>query len=162
MNEATIHGVEKKILVRHHDERGYFMELARLSDPFFADPGIRQISAPIRLGGSHGVTAWHLHPHQVDWWWVAQGDLQVALLDLREDSPTYLVVNEFLMGEDFDQNFYLKIPCGVAHGFKIRRGPMRLVYFTSMEYSKEEELRLDPRDEQYSRHYDWFKPDPVR
>lgn len=160
MNEVTIEGVAKRELVRHLDERGYFMELARLrEDPFFGNPGIAQASCAVRLTG---VTAWHLHPHQVDWWWVVEGDLQVALLDLRTGSPTYHRVDELFMGEHYDQSFCLKIPAGVAHGFKVRSGPARLLYFTSMVYTLEEELRLDPRDPELARLYDWFKPDPVR
>jgi dTDP-4-dehydrorhamnose 3,5-epimerase len=160
VNKATIEGVETLSLVRHLDERGYFMELARVTDePFFADPGVRQISYPLRLGG---VTAWHIHPHQVDWWWVAAGDLQVALLDRRPGSSTLDTVNEFFMGEHFDQTFWLKIPPGVAHGFKVRGGPVRMFYLTSMTYDTAEEQRLDPRDPELAKLYDWFKPDPVR
>ncbi len=160
MNEVTIQGVAKKELTRHLDERGYFMELARLKeDPFFADPGVAQVSSPVRLSG---ITAWHLHRNQVDWWWVAQGDLQVVLLDRRPESPTFNQVDELFMGEHFDPSFCLKIPTGVAHGFKVRSGPARLLYFTSMTYRLEEELRLDPRDPELARLYDWFKPEPVR
>ena len=153
-------GVATKRLERLVDERGYFMELGRFEeDPFFADPGVRQASLPLRLSG---VTAWHLHPTQVDWWWVVEGDLQVALLDRRSGSPTRDEVNEFLMGEHYDHGFVLKIPAGVAHGFKVRNGPARLLYFTSLAYNKGEELRLDPRDPELSKLYDWFRPDPVR
>jgi len=153
-------GVATKKLERIADERGYFMELGRLEDdPFFAEPGVRQVSFPVRLGG---VTAWHVHPTQVDWWWVAQGDVQVALLDRRPGSPTLNEVNEFFMGEHFDGTFVLKIPAGVAHGFKVRSGPVRILYFTSLSYDKKEELRLDPRDPELRKLYDWFRPDPVR
>jgi dTDP-4-dehydrorhamnose 3,5-epimerase len=155
-----IHGVATKQLERHVDERGFFMELARLKqDPFFSDPGVAQASFPLRLAG---IVAWHLHHTQVDWWWVAQGDLQVALLDRRPDSPTFNEVNEFFMGEHYDQTFVLKIPAGVAHGFKVRLGPARLLYFTSITYDTTEELRLDPRDPELLGLYDWFRPDPVR
>jgi dTDP-4-dehydrorhamnose 3,5-epimerase-like enzyme len=160
VNETSIQGAAKLALVRHPDERGYFMELARIADePFFADPGVKQISYPLRLAG---LTAWHIHPNQVDWWWVAQGDLQVALLDRRPGSATSDTVNEFFMGDHFDQSFWLKIPAGVAHGFKVRSGPARLLYLTSMTYSVAEEQRLDPRDPTLAALYDWFKPDPVR
>jgi len=153
-------GVATKRLTKVVDERGYFMELGRFEqDPFFADPGVRQASFPVRLSG---VTAWHVHPRQVDWWWVAQGDLQVALLDRRPDSPTRNEVNEFFMGDHYDDGFVLKIPSGVAHGFKVRSGPARLLYFTSLAYDKAEELRLDPRDAELAKLYDWFRPDPVR
>jgi dTDP-4-dehydrorhamnose 3,5-epimerase len=153
-------GVATKKLERLIDERGYFMELGRFEqDPFFSDPGVRQASLPVRLSG---VTAWHVHPTQVDWWWVAQGDLQVVLLDRRAGSSTHNEVNEFFMGEHYDDTYVLKIPAGVAHGFKVRSGPARLLYFTSLAYDKNEELRLDPRDPELIKLYDWFRPDPVR
>jgi len=155
-----IQGVSIKRLERHPDERGYFMELGRFDeDTFFNDPGVAQASLPLRLAG---VTAWHVHPHQVDWWWVAQGDLQVALIDRRTGSDTFNQVAEFYMGEHYDQSFVLKIPAGVAHGFRVRLGPMRLLYFTSMTYNEAEEQRLDPRDPELAALYDWFKPDQVR
>lgn len=135
------------------------MELARFEeDPFFA-PGVRQASLPTRLGG---LTAWHLHPTQVDWWWVVEGDIQVALLDLRTGSETYRHVNEFFMGSHYDDSFILRIPAGVAHGFRVRSGPVRLLYFTSLTYDPNEEQRLDPRDPDLARLYDWFRPDPIR
>lgn len=155
-----IEGTGIKHLVRHVDERGFFMELARItSDPFFANPGVAQISTPVRLGG---IVAWHVHPTQVDWWWVARGDLQVVLLDRREASPTYNEVNVYLMGEHYGQNLMLKIPPGVAHGFRVRSGPAQLIYLTSRTYDPAEEHRLDPRDPELSRLFDWFAPDPIR
>jgi dTDP-4-dehydrorhamnose 3,5-epimerase len=149
----VIDGVETKRLIRHSDERGHFMELARLrEDPFFADPGVAQLSTAVRLAG---VTAWHLHPTQVDWWWVAEGDLQVAMLDRRPASPTRDAVVELLMGEHYDQSLVLKIPAGVAHGYKVRAGPVRLVYLTSRTYDPKEELRLDAADPELVKLYDW-------
>jgi dTDP-4-dehydrorhamnose 3,5-epimerase len=151
----VIEGVGVKRLVPHADERGVFVELARLADdPFFADPGVAQVSTSLRHGG---IVAWHLHPTQVDWWWVAQGDLQVAVLDRRPGSPTWNAVAEFLMGEHFDQGFVLRIPAGVAHGYKVRTGPVRLYYLTSRTYDPAEELRLDPGDPELAKLYDWSK-----
>lgn len=155
-----IAGTASKKLERHADERGYFMELGRIkADPFFSDPGVAQISAPVRLGG---FTAWHVHPNQVDWWWVASGSLEVVLLDRRAGSATYNEVDKYLMGEHFDQSFVLRIPAGVAHGFRVRSGPAQLLYLTSLTYDPKEELRLDPRDPELAARYDWLAPDPIR
>ncbi|HEV2249802.1 MAG TPA: dTDP-4-dehydrorhamnose 3,5-epimerase family protein, partial [Candidatus Limnocylindria bacterium] len=151
-----IDGVETKALVRHADERGYFLELARLrEDPFFADPGVAQVSTAVRLAG---LVAWHLHPTQVDWWWVAEGDLQVALLDRRPASGTFNAVDELRMGERSDQGFVLRIPAGVAHGYRVLAGPVRMVYLASRTYDPSEELRLDPADPELARLWDWTKP----
>jgi len=155
----VIEGVETKRLTSHADDRGRFMELARLRDDrFFADPGVAQLSTAVRLAG---VTAWHLHPTQVDWWWVAEGDLQVAVLDRRPGSPTRNAVAEFLMGEHFDPTLVLKIPAGVAHGYKVRAGPVRIVYLASRTYDPNEELRLDPSDPELVKLYDWSRDAPA-
>jgi dTDP-4-dehydrorhamnose 3,5-epimerase len=149
----VIDGVAVKRLVRHADQRGFFMELARLdADPFFADPGVAQVSTALRHGG---LVAWHLHPTQVDWWWVIEGDLQVALLDRRPHSSTRDAIDEFKMGEQTDHGFVLKIPAGVAHGYKVLRGPARLLYLTSRTYDPAEELRLDPADPGLAKLYAW-------
>ena len=80
-----IEGVVLKKLVRHSDERGFFEELIRVTDPFFKE-GFGQWSHALRKEGI--VVAWHYHPTQIDWWYVARGTLKVALYDMREDSPT--------------------------------------------------------------------------
>ena len=46
------------------------------------------------------IKAWHFHRKQTDWWYVSHGVLKVALHDLREDSPTFRVTRDFLMGDD--------------------------------------------------------------
>jgi len=149
----VIAGVEVKRLVRHEDERGFFLELARLStDPFFSDPGVAQVSTALRRAG---LVAWHLHPTQVDWWWVIEGDLRVGLLDRRDGSPTRDQVAEYRMGERSDQGFVLKIPAGVAHGYKVVHGPIRMLYLASRTYDPAEELRLDPSDPELAKLYDW-------
>jgi dTDP-4-dehydrorhamnose 3,5-epimerase len=155
MERRVIGGVTTKRLTRHSDERGFFMELARLrSDPFFADPGVAQVSTAVRQSG---VTAWHLHPTQVDWWWVVEGELQVAVLDRRPDSATYNVVDELILGGTTDPDVVLKIPAGVAHGHKVRSGPVRLLYLASRAYDPKEELRLDPADPELVTLYDWSR-----
>lgn len=154
-----IEGVVVKRLVPHADERGVFVELARLTeDPFFADPGVAQVSSAIRHSG---IVAWHLHPTQVDWWWVSHGDLQVAVVDRRRGSPTHNAVAEFMMGEHFDPTLVLKIPAGVAHGYKVRTGPVRILYLASRTYDPNEELRLDPADAELAALYDWSRDAPV-
>lgn len=155
---ARIAGVVVRQLARHDDERGFFVELARLeADPFFSDPGVAQVSTALR---HRGVVAWHLHPTQVDWWWVVSGDVRVALLDRRVGSATRDQVDEFQMGEQSGQSFVLKIPAGIAHGYRVVHGPVRMLYLASRTYDPAEELRLDPRDPELVARYDWYR-DPA-
>ena len=131
-----IDGVIFKPLKVHFDDRGYFMEVLRETDPFLARFG--QSSYTITYPGV--VKAWHYHAVQDDLWFVASGMAQVGLHDLREDSPTCGRTEVFYLG---DQNrALLVIPHGVAHGYRVLNAhPMGLVYYTTHVYNPEDELR---------------------
>jgi dTDP-4-dehydrorhamnose 3,5-epimerase len=70
----TIDGVVARELVTHLDERGFFREIIRTTDDFFAD-GFGQWSHSLMYQGV--IKAWHIHEKQVDWWYVASGVLKV-------------------------------------------------------------------------------------
>lgn len=146
-----IDGVQTKQLIRHPDERGFFEELLRVSDPIFAE-GFGQLSRSSMVTGV--VKAWHVHKTQIDWWYVARGTVKVALFDMRSESSTHKELNEFTLGEE-GADIILKIPAGVAHGLKVIKGPSDLVYVTSGIYSKDEEGRISHNDPQIS--YDWVQ-----
>ena len=146
-----IHGVELKSLVTHADERGFFRELIRVNDPIFRE-GFGQWSHTKTFAGA--AKAWHLHQKHTDWWYVALGTIKVALYDTRADSPTQGKVQELLLGETLDAQI-LKIPPGVAHGYKVLEGPMHLFYITSNIYDPSDEGRM-PHDDP-SIGYDWTK-----
>jgi dTDP-4-dehydrorhamnose 3,5-epimerase len=79
--------------------------------------------------------------------------IKVPLYDMREDSPTFGVVNEFFMGDD--NRTLLKIPVGVLHGFKnVGVTPCLLVNFPTEPYDPAEpdEFRIahDSPDIPYS------------
>ena len=134
-----IDGVMIKELVRHPDERGYFEEMIRATDPFFSE-GFGQVSHSYMTSGV--VKAWHIHKTQIDWWYVVRGTIKAALYDLREVSKTYRSLMELVLEADHPPNKVVKIPSGVAHGLKVLKGPADLVYVTSAVYSKEEEGRI--------------------
>jgi len=104
----SIHGVEIKELATHSDERGFFREVIRETDPFFTHVG--QWSHSLMHPGS--AKAWHIHKSQIDWWYCI-GALKVALHDLREGSPTKGVTIELFMGDQYDAKC-IQIPLGVA------------------------------------------------
>lgn len=150
-NLKLIDGVEIKELVRHKDERGFFEELIKVTDDFFKE-GFGQLSHSLMKQGV--IKAWHIHKTQVDWWYAARGDLKVALFDLREESPTYCVLNEFFLGEH-GENIILKIPAGVAHGCKAMGATTELFYVTSKTYDPKEEGRIPYDNPKIG--YDWSK-----
>jgi dTDP-4-dehydrorhamnose 3,5-epimerase len=150
-----IDGVVKKTLVRHPDERGYFEEMIRVTDPFFQE-GFGQLSRSYMLEGV--VKAWHVHKTQIDWWHIVEGQARVALYDTRKESPTYGQTDEMILG-DGGEDIILKIPSGVAHGIKVLKGPCHLVYVTSSVYDKEEEGRIPYDDKTIG--YDWVQGKPI-
>ncbi len=150
-----IEGVQIKELKRHKDERGFFEELIRVTDSFFHE-GFGQLS---RSSMNQGVVkAWHIHKKQIDWWYAVTGTLKTAIFDLREASPTYKQLDEYILGED-GNDVILKIPAGVAHGLKVIRGPTELIYVTSGIYNSEEEGRIAYDDPSIG--YDWVQGIPI-
>jgi dTDP-4-dehydrorhamnose 3,5-epimerase len=148
-----IAGVEIKDLVTHPDERGYFRELIRVTDGFFAE-GFGQLSHSLMHPGAG--KGWHYHPQQVDWWY-AIGSLKVALYDLREGSPTHKQLDEVFLGDAYGPRI-LRIPPMVAHGCRAL-DTTHLLYVTSSVYDPAQEGRL-PHDEP-SIGYDFTAGPPV-
>ena len=153
---AQIEGVVIKELVTHPDERGYFRELIRVTDPFFGE-GFAQLSHSLMHPGV--AKAWHIHKTQIDWWYVPIGVLKVALYDLRPDSPSRGVLQELFMGEEHGQKV-LKIPAGVAHGCKAIGGTSHLIYVTSNVYDTAEEGRIAHDDPEIG--YDWVSGPSIK
>lgn len=147
-----IKGVQIKELMRHPDERGFFEEMIRKTDDFFAE-GFGQVSHSFMVQGV--VKAWHVHKTQVDFWYLVRGIIKMALFDGRQSSNTYKELNEFILGEEGKPNQIIKIPPGVAHGLKVLVGPADLVYVTSGIYSKDEEGRIPYDDPSIG--YDWVQ-----
>jgi dTDP-4-dehydrorhamnose 3,5-epimerase len=146
-----IHDVVFKDLATHADDRGFFRELIRASDPFFAE-GFGQWSHSHMFNGV--IKAWHFHHKQTDWWYTVSGVLRVGLHDLRESSPTRGQTMDFLMG-DLQPARVVRIPPGVAHGCKVVQGPVNLFYMTSREYDPADEIRIRHDDPNIG--FDWIK-----
>ena len=143
---TSLPGVEVKELVTHADERGFFREIIRESDAFFEHFG--QWSHSLMYPGT--AKAWHLHRHQIDWWYCI-GSLKVVLHDLREGSETRGQTMTLLMGDNHGAKC-VKIPPGVAHGCRALE-LSHLLYVTSRVYDPADEGRLAHDDP--SMGYDW-------
>jgi dTDP-4-dehydrorhamnose 3,5-epimerase len=81
-----------------------------------------------------------------------KGMLQVALVDLRPNSPTFGSRNTIYVGQL--RTWQVLIPPGVAHGYKvIGTEPALLVYVTDHFYDPSDEGRIPHNDPRL--HYDW-------
>lgn len=150
-----IEGVELKELTTHRDERGFFREIARDTEEIVTE-GWAQLSHSLMHPGV--AKAWHVHPNQIDWWYVPIGDLKVALYDTRDGSSTKGQLDELFLGEHYDAQL-LKIPAGVAHGCRVIGGLTHLIYMTSKTYDPDEEGRIPHDDPDIG--YDWTAPPPI-
>jgi dTDP-4-dehydrorhamnose 3,5-epimerase len=151
-----IKGIVFKELTSHTDERGFFREIIRTSDDFFAE-GFGQWSHSLMFDGV--IKAWHLHNVQSDWWYVVNGVLRVGLCDMRPDSTSFKQTMDFLMG-DHQPARVLKIPPGVAHGCKTVQGPVNLLYMTSHMYDPDDEIRIAHDDPEIG--FNWLRGPAIR
>lgn len=149
---TLIDGVQTAPLAVWPDDRGYFFEVARIGQGLVApfDPHTTQISATFSFTGT--IKAFHYHLHQTDCWVPAAGMIQVALVDLRAESPTFGARNTLYIG--MLRPLQLWIPPGVAHGYKVI-GPetASLIYVTSRTYDPADEGRIPYNDPRLN--YDW-------
>jgi dTDP-4-dehydrorhamnose 3,5-epimerase len=147
-----IAGVRIAPLAVHPDDRGYFLELQRfgrgLAGAFPAQS--TQVSAAFNYSGA--IKAFHYHIEQTDCWNPVKGLLQVALVDLRQGSPTFGWRNTVYVGPL--RPWQILIPPGVAHGYKVVGAEeAMLVYLTDRFYNPHDEGRI-PYDDP-SINYDW-------
>lgn len=151
-SSQLIDGVQVEPYPVHPDDRGYFMELARLGKGAVGgfDPATTQISAALSYAGT--IKAFHYHLQQTDYWAVVAGMFQVALVDLREESPTFGRRNTMYVGTL--RPWRVVVPPGVGHGYKvIGQDPGCLVYVTNRHYDPSDEGRIAYNDPDIQ--YDW-------
>jgi dTDP-4-dehydrorhamnose 3,5-epimerase len=147
-----IHKVAIEALALWPDDRGHFLEVNRVGRGLTKEflTSTTQVSATVTY--PRVVKAFHYHLRQYDCWTVVKGMLQVALVDLRKQSPTFGRQNTLYVGEL--RPWQVLIPPGVAHGYKvIGRAPAVLVYVTSRFYDPSDEHRIPFDSRQLN--YDW-------
>jgi dTDP-4-dehydrorhamnose 3,5-epimerase len=147
-----IDGVQVRPYALWPDDRGYFLEVARLGQGLVAgfESTTTQVSAALNYPGI--IKAFHFHRLQTDYWVPSAGLLQVALLDLRRGSKSYGLKNTFYVGSL--RPWQILIPPGVAHGYKvIGEQPSVLVYVTNRTYDPKDEGRIPYNDTAIA--YDW-------
>ena len=149
---GRIDGIKLRAFDLWPDDRGYFLEVARIKQGLAAgfDPETTQVSAALSYPAT--IKAFHFHRHQTDLWVPAQGIFQVALVDLRPDSPTFGLKNTLYVGSL--KPWQILIPPGVGHGYKvIGETAAMLVYVTNRLYDPKDEGRIPYNDPGIQ--YDW-------
>jgi dTDP-4-dehydrorhamnose 3,5-epimerase len=151
-SKDLIDGVRVQSYALWPDDRGYFLEAARIGQGLVAQfpKESTQVSAALSYPGT--IKAFHFHKNQTDCWVPVQGMFQVALVDLRKQSPTFGVRNTMYAGSL--RPWQILIPPGVAHGYKVvGKDPAFLIYLTDRFYDPKDEGRIAYNDPQIQ--YDW-------
>lgn len=150
-----IDGVRIEPLLVYPDDRGFFMELARLGKGLAANmvpDDVRKIQVSFTLTYPGTIKAIHYHSEQTDLWAPVSGMVQVFLYDLRRHSKTFGSINTIYAGRF--RPWEILIPPGVGHGYKaLGVEPIQLLYFTDRHYNPADELRIPYDDPDIS--YDW-------
>jgi dTDP-4-dehydrorhamnose 3,5-epimerase len=147
-----IEGVKVHAFDLWPDDRGYFLEVARMGQGLAAGfpAESTQVSAALSYPGT--IKAFHYHLHQTDLWVPSTGMFQVTLVDLRPESRTFGRKNTAYVGAL--KPWQLLIPPGVGHGYKvIGDQPAMLIYVTNRLYNPKDEGRVAYNDPSIA--YDW-------
>jgi dTDP-4-dehydrorhamnose 3,5-epimerase len=151
-SNQLLYGVRVSPVAVWPDDRGHFIEVQRAGCGLAADFPVETSQVSATLTYPDVVKAFHYHLRQFDCWTVVKGMLQIVLVDLRTDSPSFGMRNTLYVGDM--RPWQVLIPPGVAHGYKvISRDPGVLVYVTSRFYDPSDEHRLRFDDRRLA--YDW-------
>jgi dTDP-4-dehydrorhamnose 3,5-epimerase len=140
---GMIHGVAARALTAHADHRGSLCELLTTRDGA-VEPIVHVYEVRAEIGS---VRAWVYHRRQSDRLAFTQGRFRVVLYDIRPDSPTRNMLNEFVLGRE--RPALLSIPPYVVHGVQNFGSEVAaFVNMPTMPYRPDEpdKCRLEPDD----------------
>ena len=135
----TIEGVFLKELNALVDGRG---DVTELWSSGWNDSNVMQPQHVYQSATDYGVVkCWHLHAQHTDQFTVTRGKLQVSLVDIRPNSPTFGQANKVFLGTQKPR--MLKIPPGIMHGWKALTTPEVLVVnFQTEIYDAADEFKF--------------------
>lgn len=137
----ALEGVKIFRLTRFVDDRGFFQEIYRAGSDhpgsealaeFFKDVPIAQANYSIVNADGH-IKGLHYHLKQQDIWFCPHpSKAKFVLLDVRTGSPTYGQTQVLVTGDG--QDLLVRIPEGVAHGYRPLTNPCALFYFVTKTF----------------------------
>lgn len=147
LTPLDIHGAHRLTSPVHGDDRGFFREWFKLEELEAQHLGWTVAQANLSQSARGVVRGLHysLAPEgQAKVVTCAGGELDEALVDVRQGSPTFGAVEYLrLRGDAGDA---VLVPAGVAHGFCVQSESATLVYLLSSPYRPDVELTIYPFD----------------
>ena len=133
-----IEGVRTLKLARHTDDRGFFFEVFRAAPghadgcalaEFFDGAPVAQMNYSIVDAGDH-IKGLHYHLRQEDiWFFPPPSKAKVVLYDIRKKSKSFGRTQVIVAGGG--QDLLVRIPAGVAHGYRPLTNPCALLYIVT-------------------------------
>ena len=133
--KTAIEGVRILPLSRHTDDRGFFLEIFRAgANPpagsklaeFLEGATAAQVNYSVVDADAH-IKGLHYHLKQEDiWFFPPPSKAKVVFYDIRKDSSTRGLTQVVVAGGG--QDLLLRIPPGVAHGYRPLTNPCSLLY----------------------------------
>jgi dTDP-4-dehydrorhamnose 3,5-epimerase len=135
----SIEGVQTLKLTRFTDDRGFFLEIFRtqpnhpesraLAEFFAGAPAPAQMNFSVVDAEGH-IKGLHYHLRQDDiWFFPPPSKAKIVLYDLRKSSSTFGQTQALVAGGG--QDLLVRIPAGVAHGYRPLTNPCSLLYFVT-------------------------------
>lgn len=145
ITQTPIQGIKHLNILNHSDTRGSFSEIQNVG--ILQSIGVKQIVQTnflvSYLGAIRGLHA-QLEPFsQCKLLMVSKGEIFDVVLDLRENSPTYLMMNFFRISQNDSALF---VPSGCLHGFQSLSEESHVIYQTDVEYKPENQFGINPLD----------------
>lgn len=128
-------------LVARVDDRGYLIEIIRVTDPYFTKFGQVYLVGNFARGT---VRAFHKHSELWDWFFISHGAAKFFLVDDREESPTYKEQNVFIVSSRNPS--LIVVPPGVYHGWMSLEDDTQMISTASEVYRRgnPDEVRIPP------------------
>ena len=148
---APLDGVRTIRLQRFTDDRGFFLEIFRARGngaagkelaEFFQGIPVAQMNYSVVDAEGH-IKGLHYHLKQDDIWFVPPpSKAKFVLFDVRKSSPTFGKTQAIVAGGG--QDVLVRIPAGVAHGYRPLTNPCALLYFVTETFDPgaPDELRI--------------------
>ena len=136
-----IKDVAKIDLKANVDDRGYLIEIIRVTDRHFTKFGQVYLVGNFAKGT---IRAFHKHEVLWDWFFISHGSAKFVLIDDRKDNPTHKEQNVFVVTSRNPS--LIVIPPGVYHGWMSLEDDTQMISTASEVYNREnpDEVRIPP------------------